>query len=299
EQTKSFAELERLCDRLLELRIERGDLILAFGGGVVGDLAGFAAAILKRGIDHVQVPTTLLAQVDSSVGGKTAINTLQGKNLVGAFHQPRRVLADPSVLASLPLRETACGFAEILKCALIGDPVFFGWLESHAAEVLFGSPAALPHAVGEAVAIKAAIVGEDERERIGGRRALLNLGHTFGHALEAETGFGEALKHGEAVGLGCVLAFRFSARLGLCPPPAAERVARAVSAAGLATRLPRGVDADALVGHMATDKKVRRGALAFVLARDIGEVFVADGVEPAEVRAFLLAEGDRAGGEPP
>jgi len=293
EQAKSFAGLEALCGALLDLELDRGDLIAAFGGGVVGDLAGFAAAILKRGIDFIQIPTTLLAQVDSSVGGKTAIDTPRGKNLIGAFHQPRLVLADLAVLESLPRRELVCGYAEVIKYGLLGDLAFFEWLEAHGPAVLALDEAALAHAVGRSVEMKAEIVAEDERES--GRRALLNLGHTFAHALEAETGFGEALKHGEAVGLGCALAFRFSARLGLCPGQDALRASRAIAAAGLPTRLdmlaghPFG--ADALVAHMAQDKKAEGGALTFILARRIGEAFVARGVDADAVREFLVGEG--------
>uniref|UniRef100_UPI001575105F 3-dehydroquinate synthase n=1 Tax=Caulobacter sp. S45 TaxID=1641861 RepID=UPI001575105F len=216
EQTKSFAGLEDLIARLLALKLDRGDRIVAFGGGVVGDLAGFAAAIYKRGVDFIQVPTTLLAQVDSSVGGKTAIDTAAGKNLVGAFHQPCFVLADLDVLATLPGRELRAGYGEVLKYGLLGDAAFFGWLEANGGAVLAGEAGALAHAVARCVEMKAQIVAEDERES--GRRALLNLGHTFAHALESETGFGEALLHGEAVAVGCALAFRFSAELGVCPP---------------------------------------------------------------------------------
>ena len=213
EASKSFAELERLCDRLLEENLDRKDVILALGGGVVGDLAGLAAAVVKRGIDFVQIPTTLLAQVDSSVGGKTAIDTARGKNLVGAFWQPRLVLCDLDALSTLPEREMRAGYAEVLKYGLLGDRSFFETLERDAGRVLACEPEALLHAVAHSVQMKAAIVGEDAREA--GRRALLNLGHTFGHALEAETGFGEGLLHGEAVALGCAIAFRFSAANGL------------------------------------------------------------------------------------
>jgi 3-dehydroquinate synthase len=293
EAAKSFAGLEALCDALLGLELERGDLVVAFGGGVVGDLAGFAAAILKRGVDFVQVPTTLLAQVDSSVGGKTAIDTPRGKNLIGAFHQPRLVLADLGVLASLPRRELSCGYAEVIKYGLLGDRDFFEWLEANAAAVLALAPAALADAVRRSVEMKAQIVAEDEREA--GRRALLNLGHTFAHALEAQTGFGEALKHGEAVGIGCALAFRFSARLGHCPGQDAERAGRAIAAAGLPTRLEQlpghPFGAAGLIAHMAQDKKAEGGTLTFVLARAIGEAFVARGVDPAALAEFLAAEG--------
>jgi 3-dehydroquinate synthase len=293
EEAKSFAGLEALCDALLDLELDRGDLIVAFGGGVVGDLAGFAAAILKRGVDFIQIPTTLLAQVDSSVGGKTAIDTPRGKNLIGAFHQPRLVLADLGVLESLPRRELICGYAEVIKYGLLGDRGFFEWLEANAPAVLALDEAALRQAVGRSVEMKAEIVAEDERET--GRRALLNLGHTFAHALEAETGFGEALKHGEAVGIGCALAFRFSAALGLCSGQDAARAARAIAAADLPTRLDALVGhpfgADALVAHMAQDKKAEGGALTFILARAIGEAFVAKGVAAGAVREFLVGEG--------
>jgi len=296
EAAKSFAGLQALCEALLDLELDRGDLIVAFGGGVVGDLAGFAAAILKRGIDFIQVPTTLLAQVDSSVGGKTAIDTPRGKNLIGAFHQPRLVLADLGVLESLPRRELVCGYAEVIKYGLLGDAAFFEWLEASAPAVLALDEAALGHAVGRSVAMKAEIVAEDERES--GRRALLNLGHTFAHALEAETGFGEALKHGEAVGIGCALAFRFSAALGLCSGQDAERASRAIAAAGLPTRLDQlsghPFRAAALVAHMAQDKKAEGGALTFILARAIGAAFVARGVDAGTVRAFLVGEGAAA-----
>lgn len=293
EASKSFEGLARLCDDLLDLNLDRADMVVAFGGGVVGDLAGFAAAIYKRGINFVQIPTTLLAQVDSSVGGKTAIDTPQGKNLIGAFHQPRLVLADLDLLASLPQREIACGYAEILKCALIGDAAFFEWLEAHGAEVLALQDAALRKAVFRAVEMKAAIVAEDERES--GSRALLNLGHTFAHAVEAQTGFGDALEHGEAVGLGCALAFRFSAALGLCDPRAAERVSTAVDHAGLPARLAQipghPFGADPLIAHMAKDKKARAGSLTFILARGIGEAFVATDVDRSALRGFLVQEG--------
>jgi 3-dehydroquinate synthase len=294
EESKSFAELERLCDRLLALDLDRGDLITAFGGGVVGDLAGFAAAIYKRGIDFVQIPTTLLAQVDSSVGGKTAIDTPRGKNLIGAFWQPRLVLCDLDVLATLPDRDLKAGYAEVLKYGLLGDESFFERLEADGARVLGRDPEALAFAVARSVEMKAEIVGEDAREA--GRRALLNLGHTFGHALEAETGFGGALLHGEAVALGCAQAFRFSEELGLCSPQDAERVGRAVAAAGLPSRLSDlggPFSAERLLAHMIQDKKAEGGALVFVLARGVGQAFVAKGLEPATVREFLISEGAR------
>ena len=298
EQTKSFAGLEDLTDRLLALKLDRGDRIVAFGGGMVGDLAGFAAAIYKRGIDFIQVPTTLLAQVDSSVGGKTAIDTAAGKNLVGAFHQPAFVLADLDVLATLPDREMRAGYAEVLKYGLLGDEPFFAWLEANGEAVLAREPQALAHAVARCVEMKAQIVAEDERET-GRRRALLNLGHTFAHALESETGFGEALLHGEAVGAGCALAFRFSAELGLCPPQAASRAEAAIAKAGLPTRLHAlagaPFDAERLAGHMAQDKKADAAGLVFVLARGIGEAFVARGVARETLLRFLAAEGAPSG----
>ena len=295
EATKSFDGLADVSDRLLALGLDRGDVIIAFGGGVVGDLAGFAAAIYKRGIDFIQIPTTLLAQVDSSVGGKTAIDTPRGKNLIGAFHQPRLVLADLDVLATLPQREMHAGYAEIVKYGLLGDADFFTWLEANHAGVLALEVEPLAHAVARSVEMKAEIVGEDEREA--GRRALLNLGHTFGHALEAETGYGDALLHGEAVGAGCAMAFRFSAQLGLCTLAEAHRAERAIAEAHLPVRMQdvavqgQGFTADALLGHMGQDKKAEGGRLTFILVRGIGDAFVSKDVDPAAVRSFLLNEG--------
>lgn len=293
EESKSFEGLADLSDRLLDLRLDRGDVIVAFGGGVVGDLAGFAAAIYKRGIDFIQVPTTLLAQVDSSVGGKTAIDTPRGKNLIGAFHQPKLVLADLDVLCTLPAREMACGYAEVIKYGMLGDFAFFEWLEKNSAAVLDRDTTALAHAVGRSVEMKAGIVAEDETEQ--GRRALLNLGHTFGHALEAEVGFGDALKHGEAVGLGMVQAFDFSVALGLCPGQDAARVRTAVAAAGLPTRMDQiagaPFSADRLIRHMSQDKKAEGGTLTFILARRIGEAFTAKGVDADALRRFLIEQG--------
>lgn len=293
EETKSFEHLAELSDRLLALGLERGDQIVAFGGGVVGDLAGFAAAIYKRGIDFVQVPTTLLAQVDSSVGGKTAIDTPRGKNLIGAFHQPRLVLADLDVLATLPARELACGYAEIIKYGLLGDFSFFEWLETNVAKVLDREVDALVRAVGRSVEMKAEIVAEDEKEA--GRRALLNLGHTFGHAIETEVGFGDRLKHGEAVGVGMAQAFRFSASQGLCSGQDAARAEAAIKAAGLPTTLAdvrqEPFNADALIAHCGQDKKAEGGKLTFVLARGIGDAFVAKDVDRDALRAFLVSEG--------
>ncbi|HEY5107481.1 MAG TPA: 3-dehydroquinate synthase [Caulobacteraceae bacterium] len=293
ETAKSFAGLEQLCDRLLALELDRGDLVMAFGGGVVGDLAGFAAAIYKRGIDFVQMPTTLLAQVDSSVGGKTAIDTARGKNLIGAFHQPRLVIADLGLLDTLPAREMVCGYAEVLKCALLGDAEFLGWLEVNGTSVLQREPACLSHAVSRSIEMKTKIVAQDEREH--GARALLNLGHTFGHAIEAESGFSDRIKHGEAVGLGCALAFRFSASLGLCSLDDARRAGLAAASAGLPARLDQiaggPFGADALIGHMAQDKKASGGALTFILVRGVGQAFIAKGIDKAALRAFLVEEG--------
>ena len=293
EASKSFEQLARLSDQLLALSLDRGDMIIAFGGGVAGDLAGFAAAIYKRGIDFVQIPTTLLAQVDSSVGGKTAIDTPRGKNLIGAFHQPRLVLADLDVLATLPEREVRAGYAEVIKYGMLGDEAFFGWLEANGAAVLRREPEALAYAVARSVEMKAEIVAEDEKEA--GRRALLNLGHTFGHALEAEVGFGDALLHGEAVALGCAQAFRFSAAQGLCSAQDADRVEQALAAAGLPTRMdqiPRAPFASGrLIEHMVQDKKAEGGTLTLILAHAIGQAFTAKKADAAAVRAFLAAEG--------
>ncbi len=292
EASKSFGALERLMDRLLAAGLDRKDVIVALGGGVVGDLAGLAAALYMRGIDFVQVPTTLLAQVDSSVGGKTAIDTPRGKNLVGAFHQPRLVLADIDVLATLPPLQVRSGWAEVLKHGLICDADFFDWLAGEGALGASGDPAALERAVVRSVEIKSAIVSEDEKEA--GRRALLNLGHTFGHAIEAELGFEEAaLAHGEAVALGCAMAFRFSASQGLCDAADVARVEAVIAAAGLPTRLEQaGVfDAQSLLARMAGDKKAEGGTLTLILARRIGQAFVARDVDPAVVTAFLRSEG--------
>jgi 3-dehydroquinate synthase len=293
EESKSWEGLAQVSDQLLALSLDRGDMIIAFGGGVVGDLTGFAAAIYKRGVDFIQIPTSLLAQVDSSVGGKTAIDTPRGKNLIGAFHQPRLVLADLDVLATLPDREMACGYAEVIKYGLLGDFAFFEWLEANGPKVLAREPEALLHAVARSVEMKAEIVAEDEKEA--GRRALLNLGHTFGHALEGEMGFGDALKHGEAVAVGMAQAFRFSARQGMCSAQDAARAEAAVAAVGLPTT-PAQVRAepfaaDALLAHMGQDKKAEGGKLTFILARAIGDAVTAKGVDAGVVREFLLSEG--------
>jgi 3-dehydroquinate synthase len=289
ESSKSFAMFEQVCEALIAARIERGDLVVALGGGVVGDLAGFAAATVRRGLDYVQVPTTLLAQVDSSVGGKTAIDSSHGKNLVGAFHQPILVVADTGLLDSLPAREFAAGYAEVAKYGLLGDADFFASLERDWREVFAGGPAR-EAAIATSCRAKAAIVERDERET--GDRALLNLGHTFGHAFEAAAGFSGSLLHGEAISLGMVLAFEFSARRGLLPQAEAKRVERHLAAVGLPTHvssiaglLP---DIDQLMNLIAQDKKVQRGRLTFILARGIGQAFVAPDVDAAQVRAFLV-----------
>jgi 3-dehydroquinate synthase len=289
EAAKSWLGLETVIDWLLEREITRGDYIFALGGGVVGDLTGFACAILKRGCGFVQLPTTLLAQVDSSVGGKTAINTKAGKNLVGAFHQPSLVLADTRCLATLPAREMRAGYAEVLKYGVLGDAEFFTWLEVHGHQVIAGEEPFLTHAVTRSVAAKAAIVAEDERETTG-CRALLNLGHTFGHALEAETGFSGRLLHGEAVALGMVLAARYSARRGELTKAAADRIAAAVAAAGLPSSLAAlhlGTDGATLVVHMRNDKKAAGGTLPFILLRSVGEAWLAKDVDLRDVAAFL------------
>jgi 3-dehydroquinate synthase len=289
EGTKSWAKLEALTDRLIELGVERSDNIIAFGGGVIGDLVGFAASILKRGCNFVQIPTTLLAQVDSSVGGKTAINSRAGKNLVGAFHQPSLVLIDHDLLDTLPARQVRAGYAEVVKYGLIDDFAFFEWCEANSAHLFAGDPQAREHAIAHSVAAKARIVGEDERETTG-KRALLNLGHTFGHALEAETGFSDALLHGEGVAAGMALAFAYSARLGHCPRQDAERVAAHLRAAGLPDGLAAaGITASGarLVEHMLHDKKMAAGTLPFLLARGIGRTYLDKTVDLTDVTAFL------------
>jgi len=292
ESSKSYARFAEVCDGILAARIERGDVVVALGGGVVGDLAGFAAAVVRRGVRFVQVPTTLLAQVDSSVGGKTGINSPLGKNLVGAFHQPSLVLADTALLDTLPEREFRAGYAEVVKYGLINDAGFFDWCEANGARV-FAPGEERDHAVAVSCAAKAAIVSRDERET--GERALLNLGHTFAHALERACCYdGRRLVHGEAVAIGIALAFRFSQRLGLCSGQDAVRVVRHLQAVGLPSRLqdvPGGVGtADSLLDAMGQDKKVERGALTFILARGIGQSFVAKGVEASAVRDFLTEE---------
>jgi 3-dehydroquinate synthase len=289
EGSKSFAMLERVCEALISARIERADVVVALGGGVIGDLAGLAAALVRRGLDYVQLPTTLLAQVDSSVGGKTAIDSVHGKNLIGAFHQPVLVVADTALLDTLPLRQFRAGYAEIVKYGLIGDAAFFAWLEANWRE-LFAGGAAREHAIAVSCRMKAAIVARDERET--GERALLNLGHTFGHALEAAAGFSDRLLHGEAIALGMALAFAFSAKRGLLPWSEAERVERHLATVGLPVRVssvPGGLpDGDRLMELIAQDKKVKRGKLTFILARGIGASFIAPDVDATEVRAFLV-----------
>ncbi|MEH2530268.1 3-dehydroquinate synthase [Bradyrhizobium sp. AZCC 1588] len=292
EVSKTYAGLEKVSEALIAAKIERNDLVIALGGGVVGDLAGFAAAILRRGVDFVQVPTSLLAQVDSSVGGKTGINSPQGKNLLGAFHQPVLVIADTSVLDTLSPRQFRAGYAEVAKYGVLGDEAFFTWLEANHADIFSGG-AAREHAIATSCRAKAAIVSRDEREN--GERALLNLGHTFGHALEAATGFSDRLFHGEGVSVGMVLAAEFSAKLGMISETDATRVERHLASVGLPTHLQdiagfaqEGLaDADALMALMAQDKKVKRGKLTFILLQAIGRAVVANDVEPALVRDFL------------
>src|SRR6478736_1475660 len=292
EVSKTYAGLEKVSEALIAARIERNDLVIALGGGVVGDLAGFAAAILRRGVDFVQVPTSLLAQVDSSVGGKTGINSPQGKNLIGAFHQPVLVLADTAVLDTLPQRQFRAGYAEVVKYGLLGDEAFFTWLEANHADIFAGG-AAREHAIATSCRAKAAIVARDEREA--GDRALLNLGHTFGHALEAATGFSDRLFHGEGVAVGMVLAAEFSAQLGMISEADAARVERHLATVGLPTHLQdiagftqEGLaDADVLMALMAQDKKVKRGRLTFILLEAVGRAVIANDVEPSLVRDFL------------
>jgi 3-dehydroquinate synthase len=290
ERTKSFPVLARLCERLLEMGLERGGLVIALGGGVIGDLTGLAASLVRRGVRFVQVPTTLLAQVDSSVGGKTGINTPQGKNLVGTFHQPSLVLVDTGALATLPPRELRAGYVEAAKYGLLGDAAFFAWLERNGRAVLAQEPDALTHAVAVSVQGKADIVARDETET--GDRMLLNLGHTFGHALEAWAGYSDRLLHGEAVAIGICLAFELSRELGLVDEASVERVARHLADAGLPTRIAdvpgeQGPDAATLTAIMGQDKKVREGKLTFILARGIGAAFVSRDVSAATVQDFL------------
>ena len=291
EVSKSFAGLEKLSGELLEMGIDRKGLVIALGGGVIGDLTGFAAGVLKRGVAFAQIPTTLLSQVDSSVGGKTAINAKQGKNLIGLFHQPRIVIADTTLLATLPRRELLAGYAEVVKYGALGDADFFNWLEANAVKALGGDTAAIVHAVAYSCRMKADIVARDERET--GERALLNLGHTFGHALEAATGFSDRLVHGEGVAIGMALAFRLSVKLGLAPGQDADRFIRHLKAIGLPSAIsdipgPR-ASADELVGHMAHDKKVADGKLTFILLRGLGQAFVTRDVPIEAVKEVLTA----------
>lgn len=293
EQTKSFSELEKLTCRLLDLGVERDDVVIAFGGGVIGDLTGFACSILRRGCRFAQIPTSLLAQVDSAVGGKTAINVSQGKNLVGAFYQPCMVIADTNVLKTLPPRQLRAGYAEVVKYGLIGDASFFSWLEDNGEALFHGDAVALGRAVRTSCAAKAAIVGADEKER--GKRALLNLGHTFGHAFEAHYGFSDRLLHGEAVALGMALAFDYSAKLGVCPDADSRRVKMHLTAQGLPTEihdLEGDIRAADIAAYMMQDKKVEQGKLTLILAKGIGEACIEKDVNPDTVVDFLK---ERAG----
>jgi 3-dehydroquinate synthase len=289
EKTKNFDQLQSLLSDLMDADVERGDLVIALGGGVIGDLTGFAASVLRRGVDFAQIPTSLLAQVDSSVGGKTGINVPQGKNLVGAFHQPRLVLADISALKTLPPRELRAGYAEVAKYGLIDDAPFFNWLEANVEKIMSGDEETLSQAIVKSCQSKARIVALDERE--GGVRALLNLGHTFGHALEAATGFSNRLIHGEGVSIGMVMAFNLSAKLGLCSGQDATRASRHLQAAGLPTKLsdiPGDLPgAERLIELMGQDKKVVDGALTFILAKGIGEAFITRDVSGTDLLAFM------------
>ncbi|RYH03435.1 3-dehydroquinate synthase [Salipiger sp. IMCC34102] len=291
EATKGWPQLQRSVDWLLDQKVERGDVIVALGGGVIGDLAGFAAAILRRGVRFVQVPTTLLAQVDSSVGGKTGINAAQGKNLIGAFHQPSLVLADTDLLDTLPRRDFLAGYGEVVKYGLLGDADFFGWLEANAAAMAEGDAAARVRAVTRSVEMKAEIVLRDEREA--GDRALLNLGHTFCHALEKATGYSDRLLHGEGVAIGCALAFALSARLGLCAQEEPSRVRAHLQALGMKRDIRDIPDdlpeAEVLLDLMGQDKKVQDGVLRFILARGIGAAFVTSEV-PRDAVLEVLRE---------
>ena len=289
ESSKSFATVERIVNTVLDSGPERNSTLVALGGGVVGDVTGFAASIILRGVNFVQIPTTLLAQVDSSVGGKTGINTRHGKNLAGAFYQPRLVIADTGVLDTLPRRELLAGYAEIVKYGLIRDSGFFDWLERNGGAVIDGDRDARRYAVQASCTAKAAVVSEDEREN--GVRALLNFGHTFGHALEAETGFGAELLHGEAVSIGMVMAFELSEMMAFCPRADVERVRQHFAVTGLPMTLPtaqgRRWDPATLIEHMGHDKKIRDGQITFILARGIGDAFIARDIKPETVRRLL------------
>jgi 3-dehydroquinate synthase len=296
EETKSFSRLTDLCNTLLDNEFERGDVVVALGGGVIGDLAGFAASIFKRGIRLVQIPTTLLSQVDSSVGGKTGINTRHGKNLIGTFHQPSLVIIDTNVLTTLEPREFRAGYAEVVKYGVLGDAELFGWLEENVAHIFSANTAdARLHAIKQCCKAKAAIVAEDEREA--GQRALLNLGHTFGHALEAWAGYSASLKHGEGVAIGMVLAAELSEEMGLCEKGVSERMAAHLMAAGLPTSIAhlakstggKAPSAHELMSLMVQDKKTKSGQVTFVLLRGIGEAFISDAVDPDYLQTFLEA----------
>ena len=291
EASKSIAVFDQVCEGLIGARIERADIVIALGGGVIGDLAGFAASAVRRGLEYVQVPTTLLAQVDSSIGGKTGINSKQGKNLIGAFHQPILVLADTALLDTLPARLMRAGYAEVVKYGLLGDADFFSWLEANWREIFSGGPAR-EHAIAVSCRMKASIVARDERET--GERALLNFGHTFGHAAEAAAGFSDRLHHGEAIAIGMVLALKLSVRRGLMPQADVDRVIRHFMAVGLPTKLSDILgqlpDAQRLMELVGQDKKVKRGKLTFILSRRIGEAFVASDVDAADAGAFLAEQ---------
>ena len=295
ENSKNFMTFAAMAEHALSQHLDRQTLIIALGGGVIGDMAGFLAATLLRGLDFVQIPTTLLAQVDSSVGGKTGIDSAHGKNLIGAFHQPRLVIADCATLKSLPLRQLRSGFAEVIKYGLIDRPEFFSWCEANSQALLAGDPVLLQEAVVQSCRAKAAIVSADEKEA--GARALLNLGHTFGHALEAVAGFGDTLYHGEAVALGCQLALRYATRIGECPATASARFLTLCRACDLPTRFPAvSADIPQLLHFMAGDKKNREGTITLILAHNIGQAYIASGIPPAQLEAFW---GEVLGESPP
>ncbi|VAX08718.1 3-dehydroquinate synthase [hydrothermal vent metagenome] len=295
EASKSFHHLEHLLDQLLSLKLERNDIIVAFGGGVIGDLVGFAASIYMRGIDFIQIPTTLLAQVDSSVGGKTGINSSRGKNLVGSFHQPCLVLTDVSSLNSLPKRQLLAGYAEVVKYGLIDDATFFSWLEKNGQKIISGDPEARREAIVKSCQAKARVVAEDEKER--GNRALLNLGHTFGHALEAEAGYSDLLFHGEAVAIGMVMAFNLSVKMGLCSKEDAERLQQHLEEMSLPTRISKTdhpisqvkMTAERLYGHVLQDKKKSDGRVNFVIVSGIGKAFLSNDINPEDVKKIFLS----------
>jgi len=295
EKSKSFAQLEKLLDRLLTLRIERQDVIIAFGGGVIGDLVGFAASIYQRGINFIQIPTTILSQVDSAVGGKTGINSPHGKNLIGSFHQPCLVITDVRTLDSLPKRQRLSGYAEIVKYGLIGDRKFFEWLEENGQKIIDGDPAAQSEAIRVSCRAKAAVVAEDEKEK--GRRALLNLGHTFGHALEAEAGYTDRLFHGEAVSIGMVMAFDLSVKLGVCPAGDALRLRQHLDQMSLPIRVSKTshpvsqitMTADKLYDHTLHDKKISGGKVTFVIASAIGKAYLSNDINPQDIKDIFQA----------